>query len=63
MASDADWVEDVRRWFLAGRQTDASEPFSVPVGDASDSIGYEAAYPALQAQHWPDAPAPSPRSN
>jgi hypothetical protein len=55
MASDADWVEDVRRWCFAGlRRTDvAVEP---PGAEESDVLGYEAAYPPLQASSWPDAP-------
>jgi hypothetical protein len=54
MASDAEWVEDVKRWVLGGdrgRDTD-------PTGDSADEIalGYEAAEPSLLARHWPDAP-------
>jgi hypothetical protein len=58
MASDADWVEDVRRWYLAGRQGAASAAASLsakPI-DEDEPLGYEAAHPALQARHWPDAP-------
>ena len=52
---DADWVEDVRRWYLAGRrQPDATVP--EVQADESDALGYEAAYPPLQAAGWPDAP-------
>ena len=52
--SDADWVEDVKRWYLAGAEPARS-------GDAAGEsesafIGYEAAHPALQARNWPDAP-------
>ena len=55
MASDADWVEDVRRWYFAGRQP--PEAASVDVAeDESAALGYEAAYPPLQASGWPDAP-------
>ena len=55
MTNDADWVEDVRRW-VAGT-TAASR-----VGEAADNtdmmaLGYEAAHPALQARHWPEAAA------
>lgn len=56
MASDADWVEDVRRWYFAGRQEAAPAP---SVGE-TEAIGYEAAHPALQARHWPDAPSATP---
>jgi len=54
MASDADWLEDVRRWALG--EPPAARP--APVADeaaAGDELGYEAAHPALQARHWPDA--------
>ena len=52
MTSDADWVEDVKRWYLSGVQS------SLPGGSSSEvedvEIGYEAAHPALQARHWPE---------
>ena len=53
--SDADWVEDVKRWFLAGAE---SARLVDPASSESDTafIGYEAAHPALQARNWPDAP-------
>ena len=45
--NDTEWVEDVRRWVAS--QARARE-------DADTAqIGYEAADPALQARHWPDA--------
>jgi hypothetical protein len=55
MANDDAWVEDVRRWALGGASDGAA------LGDAADAsddiaLGYEAAHPALQARHWPDAP-------
>ena len=51
MESDADWVEDVKRWM----SHDGAPGLA---GDAGDEIalGVEAAQPALQARHWPDAP-------
>jgi hypothetical protein len=55
MANDAEWVEDVKRWYLAGARASAGTVDSVdPVDDVA--LGYEAADPALQARHWPDAP-------
>ena len=60
MASDADWVEDVRRWYLAGRRDSLVTP--PPARNREDAsgdgvaVGYEAAHPAPQAQNWPDAP-------
>ena len=55
MANDEEWVADVKRWYLAGSSQAAASSAS---GDVSDEIalGYEAADPALQAHHWPDAP-------
>ena len=56
MASDADWVEDVKRWYFAG-QRDAGKPLHPEATAAPDeTLGYEAADPALQARYWPDAP-------
>lgn len=62
MASDADWVEDVRRWCASIAATAVPAGASMPgkesaAGDAfAEPLGYEAAHPALQARHWPDAP-------
>jgi hypothetical protein len=53
MANDEEWIRDVKRWYLAGSTLTGSEP-----GDSGDddvALGYEAAHPALQARHWPDA--------
>ena len=56
MANDEEWVADVKRWCLAGNRSSIAG--AVGVDDATDEIalGYEAADPALQAAHWPDAP-------
>lgn len=54
MSNDEDWVADVRRW-VAGSQ--APTVAALPSEEHDDAIGYEAAHPALQAAHWPDAPA------
>ena len=55
MADNADWVADVRRWYFAGRSTGANTNH---LGDEGEPVelGYEAAHPALQSRHWPDAP-------
>lgn len=52
---DSNWVEDVKRWCQAGAESARS---AAPASNDGDSafIGYEAAHPALQALHWPDAP-------
>lgn len=59
MANDADWVEDVRRWCLAGSPALRTKPVA-PNAEAEStdfaSMGYEAAHPALQARNWPEAP-------
>ena len=60
MAGDAEWVDDVRRWCLAGHGVEGGYVVgaaSDPPGDGTDAIGYEAAVPALQSRYWPDAPA------
>ena len=61
MANDADWVEDVRRWCLAGSPAArVRKPNDVPAEQESTdftALGYEAAHPALQARNWPEAPS------
>jgi len=56
MANDEEWVEDVKRWCLAGNRSGIAA--AVGADNAADEValGYEAADPALQAAHWPDAP-------
>lgn len=55
MASDADWLEDVRRWALGEPAAAQPAPLADEAPAAGDELGYEAAHPALQARHWPDA--------
>lgn len=58
MASDADWVEDVRRWYFAGQRGGASTETGSTVDRPDDDVlGYEAADPSLQSRNWPDAPS------
>ena len=53
--SDADWVEDVKRWYRTGAESARSA--EAATGESESAfIGYEAAHPALQARYWPDAP-------
>ena len=54
MANDAEWVADVRRWYFSSQLPESTAKDQ----DASESLdlGYEAAHPALQSRHWPDAP-------
>ena len=54
MAIDSDWVADVKRWCLAEAHANASA--AAPESDRDAELGYEAAHPALQSRHWPDAP-------
>jgi hypothetical protein len=61
MANDEEWVEDVKRWYLAGARSAANASASAADRDDDVALGYEAADPALQARHWPDAPATTDR--
>jgi hypothetical protein len=54
MANDEEWVQDVKRWYLASATPTVNAPGDN--GDDDVAIGYEAAHPALQARYWPDAP-------
>jgi hypothetical protein len=56
MASDANWVEDVRRWFAASQTRRAANA----ADDGDIEWGYEAANPAVQAAYWPDIPVVPP---
>lgn len=53
MTNDADWLEDVKRWYLAS--VAASQSGARAESTDLMALGYEAAHPALQARHWPDA--------
>ncbi len=67
MASDADWVEDVKRWYFAGQREANGMPVTAAPASSLDetfgydasgeTLGYEAADPRLQARYWPDAPS------
>jgi len=48
-------VAEVRRWVMSGA-TAASDPATLTTADDGHALGVEAAHPALQAAHWPDAP-------
>ena len=61
MADDSEWVQDVRRWVSAGARSGCAAPSTVGETDDGDVVGYEAAHPALQAAHWPDAAGPEAR--
>ena len=68
MEHESDWVADVRRWCLTGAQAKAAGQAPNSAGAPGDSgdeayngaLGYEAAHPALQSRHWPDAPLGEP---
>jgi hypothetical protein len=55
MANDADWVADVRRWYFSSQRAEAAMAAAADGGEPVE-LGYEAAHPALQSRHWPDAP-------
>ena len=55
MANDEQWVEDVKRWYLSGARS-LEHAGEAGQDDDDVALGYEAAQPALQARHWPDAP-------
>ncbi len=57
MANDGDWVEDVKRWYLAGARSAVVVAADSPQSDYGVDLGYEAAHPSLQACHWPGAAA------
>ncbi len=54
MASESEWLDDVRRWYFGGTppETDGTTEIEATGTD----VGYEAAHPSLLARHWPDAP-------
>ena len=56
MSNDAEWVEDVKRWYYAGVRSAAAASAASESTDLM-ALGYEAADPALLAHQWPDAPA------
>ena len=56
MANDEEWVADVKRWYLAGTRSGAGAMLGPDDDGEEIALGYEAADPALQAHHWPDAP-------
>lgn len=56
MANDEEWVADVKRWYLAGTRSPAIAAIAPDELGDEIALGYEAADPALQARHWPDAP-------
>jgi len=57
MTNDAEWVEDVRRWYYSGVRSAAAGRSAPAESTDLMALGYEAAHPALQAHHWPDAPS------
>jgi hypothetical protein len=61
MAGDSEWLDEVRRWVLAGQPRPAghraSESLPGKLPDDGDAIGYEAADPA--AQHLVASPGNS----
>lgn len=58
MTNDADWLEDVRRWYFNGGQSpsrsSARQPAAAPTtaADTAKDLGYEAAQPTVQPLGW-----------
>ena len=59
MGGDSEWVDEVRRWVLAGQPRaagrHASQSFPQALPDEGDAIGYEAADPAAQHLASPES--------
>lgn len=55
MANDAEWVQDVRRWYFGGHPPEGESSTDVNDGGDELAVGYEAAIPRLQVKSWPDA--------
>lgn len=47
-------ADDLQRWYYGGTAPDAYRDEA----SSEEPIGYEAAHPALQSLHWPDAAWP-----
>ena len=56
MSHDADWVQDVKRWYFATNPATASGA-APDVENTDFALGYETAHPALVPAHWTDQPA------
>lgn len=54
MASETEWLDDVRRWYFGGTPPETDRDEADPA--LAPDVGYEAAHPSLVARHWPDAP-------
>ena len=59
MSNDAQWREDVHRWYYGGTPPAAyredDDDAAAERLPADEAMGDEAAHPSLQAPHWPDA--------
>ena len=59
MSNDDDWVSNVKRWChdqQAAAAAVQAQAAPSETDEAGDMLGYEAAQPMLQAQHWPPSP-------
>jgi hypothetical protein len=56
---DAEWVDDVRRWYYGGNAPAGDRDLdNAEMRDPAEAVmGYEAAHPTLQSRHWCDAAA------
>ena len=54
MSHDEQAADDANRWYFGGTAPDGYRDDAL----SDEPIGYEAAHPALQSLHWPDAAWP-----
>ena len=63
MTNDANWLEDVRRWFFNGGRTTSrsadhrQQALLQTVADDAAEVGYETAQPSIQTLGWTDSAA------
>ena len=55
MATDEEWVNDVRRWYFGGHPPEGELATDGSSAQDEHAIGYEAGLPAFPGSRWPDA--------
>ena len=58
MANDAEWVQDVRRWYFGGHAPEAELASEGRESGDVLAVGYEAVLPGVHGSSWPDALVP-----